>query len=143
VRYLVGGAFTGGTDLIVWRDSKVSQTPFACGTLPPWYPLPQEGLVVFDEQENPFVVAATEFPFGLQSRRSPVGGPELQVPFNFGWMYLNLNHNVLAGSDPPEDPSAAQAWVTVVHDAEGRFSVGYNATQLDSATQALHFTPGP
>jgi hypothetical protein len=27
-------------------------------------------------------------------------------------------------------------------DAQGRFSVGFDAIQLDSACNALHFTPG-
>ena len=40
------------------------------------------------------------------------------------------------------DPAAAQAWVTTVMDADGRYSVGYDAIQLDSACNALHFVPG-
>ena len=34
VRYINGGAFTGGTDLLCWRDSKVNQGPFTCPVLP-------------------------------------------------------------------------------------------------------------
>jgi len=152
-RFLNGGAFDGGTSLLVWRDSKVNQGPFTCpatpGLRPAWYPLGQEALVTFDEQENPavtpsFPVApqppeATVIPFPAEANRTQVGGPQLPVPFTFGWIYLNLNTaNAVAGPNPPEDPGAAQAWVTTVHDAEGRFSVGYNAIQLDSATQARH-----
>jgi len=52
---------------------------------------------------------------------------------------MNLNTTVAAaGSNPPEDPAAAQAWVTVVMDASGRFSVGFDAIQLDSACDASH-----
>ena len=40
-RFVNGGAFTGGTDLICWRDSKVSQGGFTCpvvpGVRPPWF----------------------------------------------------------------------------------------------------------
>jgi hypothetical protein len=65
------------------------------------------------------------------------------VPFDFGWLYLNLNTTVpAAGNNPPEDPTAAQAWVTAEMDAAGRFSVGFPAIQLDSACTALHFVPG-
>jgi hypothetical protein len=72
-----------------------------------------------------------------------VGGADLPVPFTFGWMYLNLNTTVVAaGANPPEDPAAAQAWVTAVMDAQGRFSVGFDAIKLDSACTALHFVPG-
>ena len=55
-RYVTGGAFTGGTSYVVWRDSKVNQSAFTCPATrvrPAWYPLGQEGIVIFDEQENP------------------------------------------------------------------------------------------
>jgi hypothetical protein len=157
-RFLNGGTFDGGTSLAVWRDSKVNQGAFTCpavaGVRPAWYPLGQEALVVFDEQENPSVVVPSPvapappspnaIPFPAEANRALVGGPAFPVPFTFGWIYLNLNQtSVVAGPNPPEDPLAAQAWVTAIHDAQGRFSVGYNATMLDSAGNALHFTPGP
>ena len=158
-RFLNGGVFNGGTDLIVWRDSKVNQGAFTCfatpGVRPPWFPLGQEQIVIFDEQENPFVVPPVPIapqppspgiiPFPAEAQRTHVDGPELTAPFSFGWLYLNLNQsNAVAGANPPEDPLAAQAWVEVVHSAEGRFSVGHNAIQLDSATRANHtFLPVP
>jgi hypothetical protein len=37
---------------------------------------------------------------------------------------------------------ASQAWVTVVMDASGRFSVGFDAIQLDNATRASHVRLG-
>src|SRR6185503_16287181 len=47
VRYINGGAFTGGTSLLSWRDPKVNQGAFTCpavlGSRPSWYPLGQEG----------------------------------------------------------------------------------------------------
>ncbi len=54
VRYLNGGGFDGGTDLLVWRDSKENgdDVPFDCGDYPAQYPLGQHQVVVFDEQEN-------------------------------------------------------------------------------------------
>jgi hypothetical protein len=156
-RFLNGGVFSGGTDLIVWRDSKVNQGSFTCpavpGVRPPWFPLGQEGLVIFDEQENPHIVPPSPIapqppvqgliPFAAEAQRVHVGGPDLPVPFTFGWLYLNLNQsNAVAGANPPEDPIAAQAFVEMVHSAEGRFSVGYDAILLDSAANALHFSPG-
>ena len=152
-RYANGGAFNGGTSLLVWRDSKVSQGRFTCGTTPSWYPLGQEGIVIFDEQEQPSVPSTTPIspqppgtsiaPFPAEAQRTQVGGGDFPVDFTFGWLYLNLNTTVAAaGSNPPEDPAAAQAWVTTEMDASGRFSVGYDAIQLDSACTASHFTPG-
>jgi hypothetical protein len=157
-RYADGGAFNGGTDFICWRDSKVNQGAFTCpvlpGARPAWFPLSQEGVVIFDEQENPDVPQS--FPFSPQpptsgitvcpaeAQRTEVGGANLPVPFEFGWVYLNLNTTVAAaGNNPPEDPAAAQAWVTVVMDASGRFSVGFDAIQLDNAANANHTVPGP
>ena len=158
-RYVTGGTFSGGTSLIVWRDSKVNQGPFTCpvspGVRPAWYPLGQEGIVIFDEEEQPQVAQSFPvspqppqtglIPFPAEAQRTRVGGADLPVPFNFGWLYLDLNTAVAAaGNNPPEDPLAAQAWVTIEMEAQGRFSVGFDAIQLDSACTALHFgTPGP
>ncbi len=156
-RFLNGGAFTGGTSLVAWRDPKVNQAAFACpavyGVRPTWYPLGQEGVVIFDEQEHPYIPPTPPFfppppldptiPFRTAATRAKVGGPTFAVPYSFGWLYLNMNTTVVAaGANPPEDPAAAQAWITVIHDSNGRFSVGYSAMQLDSSTVAAHFTPG-
>ena len=150
-RYLNGGAFTGGTDLIVWRDSKVNQAPFSCATVPSWYGLGQEAIVIFDEEENPDVPVQTPVspqppgeslsPFPAEAQRVAVGGPDFPVPFSFGWLYLDLNHSYDAG-DP--NPGIAQAWVVTRMDADGRFSVGFDAIQLDSACAPLMGAqPGP
>jgi hypothetical protein len=148
-RYINGGAFTGGTDYIVWRDAKVDQNAFKCGTLPSWYPLGEEQIVIFDEQETPELQEVPPFsppppgdfliPFPAEAQRTAVDGEDFPVSFDFGWIFMNLNTTVAAaGSNPPEDPAAAQAWVTVVMDASGRFSVGFDAIQLDSACNASH-----
>ncbi len=153
-RYVTGGAFDGGTDYLVWRDSKVDQNAFQCGTLPSWYPLAQEQIVVFDEQETPEVEQVPPFsppppgdfllPFPAETQRVAVDGDDLPTSFDFGWMFLDLNTSVTpAGANPPEDPAAAQNWVTVVMDAEGRFSVGFDAIQLDSACTASHLGVAP
>jgi hypothetical protein len=166
-RFVNGGAFNGGTSFLCWRDSKsfslnpaanITPAPFACpalaGSRPVWYPLGQEAVVIFDEQENPDV--PTTFPVSPQppltpnilcpaeANRTRIGSAAFPVPFNFGWIYADLNTSVAAaGANPPEDPTAAQGWITVVMDALGRFSVGFDAVQLDSACQANHDDPGP
>ena len=112
---------------------------------PPWYPLGQTQVVIFDEQENPVTHPVPIGPqpppgpaaFGAEAQRTKVNGPLLPVPFNFGWLYMNLQQtNVTAGANPPLNPQASQAWVETVMDAEGRFSVGFNAIQLDNASNA-------
>jgi len=149
VRFLNGGPFSGGTNLIVWRDSKVRQGAFKCGTTPAWYPLGQEQIVIFDEQEHPqvpqtFPVSPQPpqsgiIPFPAETQSTAVGGAAFPVPYKFGWLFLNLNTTVAAaGSVPPEDPAAAQAWVEAVMSALGRYSVGFDAIKLDSACTANH-----
>jgi hypothetical protein len=154
-RFMNGGAFTGGTDLLTWRDSKVNQAAFNCSTHPSWYPLNQEGISVFDEQEQPYIIPPIPFfpqppppsvmPFPSEAGRVHVGGSTLPVPFAFGWIYLDLNTTVAGVTNPTEDTALAQAWVTPTHSAAGRYSVGYAATQLSNpanpASGSPHFNP--
>ncbi|HYH44631.1 MAG TPA: hypothetical protein VEG34_03035, partial [Thermoanaerobaculia bacterium] len=137
-RFISGGSFNGGTDLLVWRDSKVAQGAFKCGTVPAWFPLGQEQILIFDEQENPEQGELIK-PFPAEANRSKVDGADFPVTPGFGWLYLNLNTTVTAaGANPPEDPAATQAWVSVVRTAEGRFASGYDALRIDNACQAVH-----
>jgi hypothetical protein len=147
-RFVSGGAFTGGTELIVWRDPKVKQTAFTCpavlGVRPSWYPLNQEQVAIFNDQEGVTLVDPVVMPFPAASQRVPVGSANLPVPYASGWLLLNLNTTVIpAGSNPPEDPAAAQAWVVVHHLATGRFSAGFAASLLDSAMNAVHTIVSP
>src|SRR5439155_13351776 len=50
-----GGKKPTTTTLIVWRDPKFPPTTFGftCGQPPTVYPLDQDNIVVFDEQEQP------------------------------------------------------------------------------------------
>jgi len=152
VRFLVGGALSTSTSLIVWRDSKVDQDPFLCpaaaGARPSWYPMGQEGFLYFDEQEHvavPTVIVTSPqppsnfIPFPRETQRVLVNGSSLPTPFNFGWMDLDLNTTVTPASGvPSSDPGAAQAWVAVKMVGSGLFSVGYDAIQLDNAAHAIH-----
>jgi hypothetical protein len=141
-RFINGGAFNGGTSLVVWRDSKVDQGPFLCpavsGTRPPAYPLAHEELYAFSESETAENLTGLASPFPASTQRVRVDGPSLPVTPTFGWIYLDLNHNTLSGVVPAEDPAAAQSWVGNVMDAQGRFSVGQGAVVLESAKAVVH-----
>ena len=148
VRYITGGLFDGGTDYIVWRDSRSTDIvggacPADRNTLFPWYPLNQELVVAFDEEENNeelcFLESDVSPPTGglqtcfpIETGRynvsdSAVPGSQTLAPsFDFGWMFLDLD---LSGAQP------SQAWVTAVMSAEGRFSVGFDAIQLDNVSE--------
>ena len=136
VRYIAGGAFHGTTDLISWRDIRATGAgqPFGCTRQPAWYPQVQNSVVIFDEQEN------TELPFicplGCTSQtnllvgpavasRVRVGSADLPVPFDFGWMFLDLNTTF--GANIVVQPS----WVGTVTSEQGLFSVGLAGTSLD------------
>jgi hypothetical protein len=148
VRYLNGGTFDGGTSLLVWRDAKVTVpgSGHACGGNFSWVPLNQADVVAFDEAENPTDLCfqgdnvspptgGAETCFPLETQRVSLSGggdnpgADPTPPADFGWMFLNLNTTVAGGLFNP----TAQAWVTVVMDASGRFSVGFDAIQLDNA----------
>jgi hypothetical protein len=146
VRYITGGQFTGGTDYIVWRDSR--STDIIGGSCPAendfvWYPLNQELVVAFDEEENSEELCVTfsdvsppddDIPtcFPIEAGRYNVenstvpGSATLGPTADFGWMYLDLD---LSSGQP------SQAWVTAVMSAEGRFSVGFDAIQLDNVSE--------
>jgi hypothetical protein len=139
-RYVVAGAFTGGTDLLVWRESGSAVRAFPCGSVPAPFPLRWFELASFDEQENletfdsgigdpppPPGSNPLENQFGAEANRVKINGSNYPVSFDFGWIFLNL------GASPGSPANLRrQAWVGTVSSADGRFSVGYNATPLDS-----------
>ncbi|HVF60657.1 MAG TPA: hypothetical protein VNJ70_12700 [Thermoanaerobaculia bacterium] len=153
VRYITGGLFDGGTDYIVWRDSR--STDIVGGSCPAendfaWYPLNQDLVVAFDEEENSeelcFLESDVSPPTGGQQTCFPIetgrynvensivpGSQSLDPSFDFGWMFLDLDLTTVVES---------QAWVTAIMSAEGRYSVGFDAVQLDSVCED-DFPPPP
>jgi hypothetical protein len=124
----------GRTTLIVWRDPKVPQAPFACGTLPAWYPLGQESITAFDEQEHPQTITNVT-PFPAATQMVQIGSTALPVSFPAGILWLDLNTTVAGAAGPSTDFTAAQAWVQVI---DGKLGVLHNAQQYDSATNPSH-----
>lgn len=168
-RYARGGAFDGGTELLVWRDSTLPVGPFpACGAVPDVWgaQLAANLTVAFDEQEQSeeLCFRVSEFPisppidpteeicFPLETQRVTVG-PSTNIPgadplnptANFGWLYLDLNQSPTAAPefvDAFTEEPISQNWVGYIMRAEGRFSVGVHATQLDNAMErVLGFCP--
>ncbi len=142
-RFINGGTIFGsGTDFLIWREANSSDTSYACTNPgpPSWYPLEAVQIVVFDEQEQP--VTATVCPSGDPTCEQEILIPnevnridvanDLLTPFDFGWVYLNLQHNN-PGFTGIYGDSFAQSWTTAVMTAGGRFSVGFDAIQLDNA----------
>ncbi len=143
-RFLNGGGFDGGTDYLVWREADESDSAYNCNLPGPaaWYPLEATQIVIFDEQEQP--VTADDCPSGdptceqeilipNEAQRVDVAA-DLLTPFDFGWIYLNLQHTEVT---PIYGDTAAQSWVTAMMDAEGRFSVGFDAVHFDNANTPI------
>jgi hypothetical protein len=161
-RYLNGGPFSGGTDLIVWRDS-TDNNPFdttghRCDPIgPPWYPLNETEVIVFNEWEDAVEICyftggiisppETDDPacFPLETGRYALGVNPLDIPYDFGWIYLNLNlpPDTLAAPSidvdfPLPDGLLAQSYVTSQLSALGLYSVGLSAIELTDACEDLN-----
>lgn len=122
VRYLDGGEFTGGTDVVVWRDNRRADSSLRdCGTSPDWAPLGEEQLVVFDEAENSQEIPQSHA-FPLATQKVHVGSPSLPVTQPFGFLAIDLWHS---------DGTHAQGWVSVLMTAEGRYGAGNEAVRVD------------
>ncbi len=139
---------------------------------PPWWPLDETQVVAFDLQEDalqlcqsetspdsggisPSIPGDTVNPacFPLETGRYAVGDSsrglvitDLQsVPYDFGWIYLNLSFTLGDTSGSPTPCSTdglfadiAQSWVSTELDADGVLSVGYAGTALTSACSAAN-----
>ncbi len=148
-RFYQNAAFSGGTDYLVWRDALFNhafgeEDGFSCASGPDWFPLNERQVVFFDEQENP-ESACTVSPcpeqdilFPLEAQRVAIA--DVDVTPQSGWTYMNLNQ--VWNIDGPATV-AAQGWVTAVHSAEGRFSAGLPAVQLDSMCDFSSVVLGP
>jgi hypothetical protein len=140
----------GSTSLVVWRDSKTAEQYFTCGTTPNPFPLGQEGVTAFDEQEHPQTIgpgfSGTAFnfgaPFPLATQVVKIGGAALPVSFPAGWVFLDLSTTVIGNPNPTSDPAAAQGWVQVIEqNFNGFFSTMHRAQATDSGTKAAHYFP--
>ncbi len=133
-RYVIGSTFTGGTRLVVWRDSKYPCNNCISG--PSFGSLAETQVAVFDETEQVHFDSYLQNPayyFPDETQSFDVAN-NLPLFSNFGWIYLNLNHATpLDAGLGMGYVGVAQAWVETIMDSSGRFSVGYDAIQLDNA----------
>ena len=123
-RYLNGGVFSNGTDLVVWRDPGVVVTPFVCGGAPAGFPLGQNEVLAFDEQEHFSAVTGNPFPYAAQK----VSSASL-TPFTFGYFRLNLT---LPGGDPAV-AGRQQSYVSMRYSSAGIYGGSLPAQQINNA----------
>jgi hypothetical protein len=127
-RFVDGGAFDGGTDLLVWRAPAGPVATFTCGASPAGFPLSQSQIVIFDEMENSTAPAAGAY-FPAAAQRVPVSA--VGSPFDFGFLHLDLKRGANPSFTAPD--GVGQSWVVTDVRAAGRFSVGLGARALDTA----------
>jgi hypothetical protein len=121
-RYLNGGAFSGGTDLVVWRDNRDPQAvPRSCATGPAWSPPGELQMVAFDEEENPTEIRPSNA-FPVAAQLVHVGSPALAPSAEFGWLMIDLWYR---------DATHAQGWVGVMMSARGRYNTSHPALRAD------------
>jgi hypothetical protein len=154
--YLNAGGFSG-TQYLVWRDSTCNDVLPAgalCSSGPSWFPLNETEVIAFDECEDAvelcFFTGGLVSPpdeedpacFPYETGRYDVGVDPLDPPFDFGWMYLNLNlppDNCIGDVDFPAGGGLiAQSYVVGLYNADGLYSVGLQAVELTNATQNVN-----
>lgn len=124
VRFVGGGAFDGGTELVVFRDPRAPVNWEVCGRQPAWFPALADRISVRDEDSHVALTLRNGGAFPLATQRVSVKSfvPEsLGVPFGRLDMSLRL-----------PDGSPAGAWVMPIFTASGRYSVDFNAQPLEA-----------
>jgi hypothetical protein len=148
-RFVNGGTFTGGTDLVYWHAPNAPVAPFPCATPPRG--IARDFFVISDEQENfewdncgiadpPSPDCGQAFHHVVAARGNiETDLDELYVPFDFGAIYIG--HELLG---PPVVPPAPrrQSWLGALMSADGRFGVGMAATPLNDGCRPSTCLPG-
>jgi hypothetical protein len=134
-RYLGNGNFFGGgTDFVIWREggSQASAVGYNCNLQGPteWYPLGSTEIIVLDDTEQ--VADPVDISIPDEAQKVDVSSTFL-TPFPFGLAYLNLQWGPL----PAYGDNSAQMWLTIQMESNGRFSVGWDAIQLDNANRLI------
>jgi hypothetical protein len=126
VRFINGGAFDG-TTLRVWREPRSVPVPVACpvAALPASQPGDAHEIIAFDESEDAVSLSTGQPLLPLATQGIRVGTASFPLPFNFGWLLLNLNS--AAGVTKDE---LKQSYVSAVGTAPGRFAASADAFRL-------------
>lgn len=143
VRYLTGGAFSGGTRLAVWRDNREPTVDsVVCGTSEG---LEEAQVIAWNESEDAVELCEGTGQISPQpgdimcfpecTNWIDIGTDPMDPPFNNGWLFLNLDLADVGTGIDPDDRS--QAFVTGVYTALGLYEVGYPGIQLHSSCDGL------
>jgi hypothetical protein len=134
-RYLNGGAFDGGTELLLWTDLRTNWVtlpvePAACGEIG-LLSAPEDtfgiplNLSVATRAESPAGVETVWYSTDLLAMRLAVGEPPLVPAAPFGSVEVEYFFFLDFGGVPAF--GRQQGWAATVSSASGRFSVGLEA----------------
>lgn len=154
VRHLVGGAFDGGTRLIVWRDtgSPDASPVEGCGA-PGWFNLGGlESYIVFldetgrgtEQRDTCSTLPPCAYPFRYATQAVGLAGGEgAEFDLEGSGFELGVTRLVLrrANGPDPADWEVLQGWVSVTSSAENRYSIGQRSFRLDSACDPGEIEP--
>lgn len=135
---------SGTSSAIIWRDPKVAPAAFSCAAGKPAYaPLGQtQARIVNSKSFQVPLTPPSLAPIATQVAPLTTAYLGYATTEKVGWLYLNLNTSVAPGANPPTQPGAAQAYVTLLRPIDGvsRMTAGGVCTAMDSATAASSFT---
>ncbi len=116
-RFLNGVIFTGGTDLLVWMESRTQ--PRECGARNP-----NQGFLIKAESraQSGGLPQTLSVDTDQHAFRLTVGGDQLPVEPRFGMIDVGARHWI---SNPgPPSIRLIQTWMMPIVKADGRFSIG-------------------
>lgn len=125
-RYLNGGAFDGGTELILWaqRGFLDGDEPFPCDE-----GCDASAAFFFRERDESGVVGGIQW-FNAEQLPVKLAVGSEQLPVAAAFCTLDVWVRELCNiCSPPDAPN--QGWVLPIYSAAGRFSVGLDAARLD------------
>jgi hypothetical protein len=129
-RYLNGGAFSGGTDLLVWTEPYLATPqPINCGERPNFVEQCQYVKTTAYDEAASGQAANFDFVVTEVAARYSVGSDDVPVGAPFGFVDFENRIQIGCVLEPIED-LPLQLIVMPVSSALGRFSVGFNAHRV-------------
>lgn len=126
-RYMNGGAFSGGTSLVVWAEpSLFFPEAVPCGDRGDYVDICQGLLLAPFDEHATAGQPNMRGPVTEVAARIEVGGAEMPVAAPFGLLDV-ANFTTVGCFILPIGVEPLQSWVLPLHRAAGRFSVGLNA----------------
>lgn len=111
-RFLDGGPFAGGADLLVYHDTMRPPETAQCGDRPSWWPIDSDAASIDEEGDNVVILGSGFFPNATQR----VSVSSMGIPYDFGWIQITQENH--------------QTWVQPTLAAGGRFSAAFNGAPV-------------